>query len=96
MQTIPRWNSSHVCYANVSRIARGIRRQFSFAGSPIIQDWGVASSSLFLLARELRDLLLIFLAGLATLIAVDRIWFDGQNNFAQLKHSLELSSAKGR
>ena len=47
--------------------------------------------------RALQNFLLIFLSGLVMLIAIDRIWFDGQYfGVAQEEFGLDISSSNRR
>jgi hypothetical protein len=47
--------------------------------------------------RALGNFLLIFLGGLVTLIAIDRIWFEGQYfGVAQQEFGLDISSSNRR
>ena len=49
----------------------------------------------FFFVRELRNFLLILLFGAVILIAVDRIWFDGQYlGVAEQEFGLDISAAR--
>jgi len=64
---------------------------------PALEQRGAATWPVIFSVRELRNFLLIFLGGLVTLIAIDRIWFEGQYfGVAQQEFRFDISAARRR